>query len=606
MRHKKIVIRFAAATLCAFMGISTGFYPAMNSWAAAGYERVNGTYQMRDGTVLDKVIARGIDVSRWQGNVDWTAVAANDVSFVMLGTRSKGVIDPNFHTNIRGASAAGIKVGAYIYSLATTPDMAREEADFVLNLVKDYPVNFPIAFDAEDSATLGSLPPTQVSEIINAFCDRIQEAGYYPIVYANDYWLTNKIDLSKMKRDVWVARYEAQHKYTDPIMWQVTSTGSIQGINGNVDIDFLYKDLTPKLPGNLWRTIGGKTYYYQNYAVQKDSWINDGTGWFYMNGEGLASTGWLEKDGQKYYLDESNGRMNTGWKQLSDRWYFFNGSGAMNTGWLTDNGSRYYLNNDGTMASGWSTIDGKKYYLNDSSGQMVTGWKNLDGKWYHLQDDGVMSTGWKDINGKRYHLNNDGVMATGWFTEGDSKYFLGDSGAVTTGWSKLDDTWYYFNQGGSMASGWTNVDNTWYYLSKEGKMQTGWLDDRGTKYYLSTSSGKMTVGWRQVDGSWYYFNEGGSMATGMAQINGKQYYLNPSDGKMAVSTNINVNGVSYTVDSNGVCTVTPQETQGTPAQETQAQTNQPGNGTTQETQAETTAPAQNPSIEVGPGIGLSK
>lgn len=597
MRHKRIVVRFAAATLCAFMGISTGFYPAMNSWAA-GYERVNGSYQMRDGTVLNRVIARGIDVSRWQGNIDWTAVAANDVSFVMLGTRSKGVVDPNFHTNIRGASAAGIKVGAYIYSLATTPDMAREEADFVLNLVKDYPVNFPIAFDAEDSATLGTLPPAQVSEIINAFCDRIQEAGYYPIVYANDYWLTNKIDLSKMKRDVWVARYEAMHKYPDPIMWQVTSTGSIQGINGNVDIDFLYKDLTPKLPANLWRTIGGKTYYYQNYALQKDSWINDGTGWFYMNGEGLAATGWLEKDGQKYYLDESNGRMSTGWKQLSDRWYFFNGSGAMNIGWLTDNGSRYYLNNDGTMASGWSTIDGKKYYLNDSSGQMVTGWKNIDGKWYYLQDDGVMSTGWKDINGKRYHLNNDGVMDTGWFNEGDSKYFLGDSGAVTTGWSKLDDNWYYFNQGGSMASGWANVDNTWYYLSKEGKMQTGWLDDRGTKYYLSTSSGKMTVGWRQIDGAWYYFNEGGGMATGMAQINGKQYYLNPSDGKLAVSTTIEINGVSYTADSNGVCTVTPQETQG--------QTNQPENGATQAPQAETTAPAQGPLKEVGPGVGLSK
>ena len=208
MRHKKIGIRFAAAALCAFMGMSAGFGPAMNSWAA-GYEKVNGYYQLADGTVIEQVISRGIDVSRWQGNVNWAAVAADDVSFVMLGTRSKGVVDPNFHTNVQGASAAGLKVGAYIYSLATTPEMARAEADFVLSLVKDYPISFPIAFDAEDSATLGTLPPAQVSEVINAFCQRIADAGYYPIVYANDYWLSNKIDLSNMHYDIWVARYEA-------------------------------------------------------------------------------------------------------------------------------------------------------------------------------------------------------------------------------------------------------------------------------------------------------------------------------------------------------------------------------------------------------------
>ena len=601
MRHKKIIMRFTAAALCTLLGLSAGFYPATDSWAA-GYARINGHYQMRDGTVLDQVIARGIDVSRWQGNIDWTAVAADDVNFVMLGTRSKGAVDPYFHTNVKGASAAGLKVGAYIYSLATTPDMAREEADFVLDLVKDYPISFPIAFDAEDSATLGSLPPTQVSEIINAFCDRIEEAGYYPIVYANDNWLSNKIDLSKMKRDVWVARYEAKHKYADPIMWQVTSTGAIQGINGNVDIDFLYKDLTPKLPKNLWRTIGGKKFYYQNYSIQKDSWINDGTGWYYMNGDGLTSKGWFEKDSQRYFLDETSGKMTTGWKKLSDKWYFFNGGGAMNTGWLQENSSRYYLNADGSMATGWITLDGKSYYLNES-GPMATGWKNLDGKWYYLLENGVMSTGWQDVNGKRYYLNNNGVMATGWFTEGNSKYFLADSGAVTTGWANLDNNWYYFNTNGNMATGWVNVDGSWYYQAADGKMQKGWLEDKGSNYYLSTSSGKMTEGWRQVDGSWYYFNQGGAMAKGMTQVDGKDYYLSPSDGKMAVSTTFDLNGTSYTANADGVCTVTPQETQDGQQQESQP-ANQNNTGEKQNDSAETAAESTSPSGEVGPGIGL--
>lgn len=607
MRHTKISMRFATAALSVLIGMSAGFYPAMSTQAAP-YERVNGYYQLKDGTVIKEAIARGIDVSRWQGNVDWTAVAANDVSFVMLGTRSKGVTDPNFHTNVQGASAAGLKVGAYIYSLATTTDMARAEADFVLDLVKDYPISFPIAFDAEDSSTLGTLPPYQVSQIINAFCDRIREAGYHPLVYANDYWLSNKIDLSQMKYDIWVARYEAKHTFQNPVMWQVTSTGQIQGINGNVDIDFLYQDLTPKLPGNLWRKIGDKTYYYQNYAMQKNTWINDGTGWFYMNNEGQASTGWFDKDGQRYYLDDTNGRMFTGWKQLSDKWYFFNASGSMNTGWLLDNGAKYYLNSDGSMATGWVDLNGQHYYMSDTSGQMKTGWMDLNGKRYFLQDSGVMSTGWLDLNNKRYYLNNDGSLVTGWHTDGMTKYYMAEDGSATSGWKQLDNSWYYFNTNGSMSSGWVNADGSWYYMESDGKMHSGWLDDRGAKYYLSNSSGKMTVGWRQVDGSWYYFGDSGAMASGMITVNGKQYYLNPSDGKMKVSETFAVDGVSYTADASGVCTLTPAET----TQETTGETQSAAPGTTPQNDSTGsgntnsgntgTASETAPGKEIGPGI----
>lgn len=598
MRHKKISGHLAAAALCAVMSASAGLIPAMDVWAA--YDKVNGSYQMLDGTVVERAIARGIDVSRWQGNIDWQAVAADDVSFVMLGTRSKGVVDPYFHSNIQGASAAGLKVGAYIYSLATTPDMAREEADFVLDLVKGYPISFPIAFDAEDSATLGSLPPAQVSEIINAFCERIEEAGYYPIVYANDYWLSSKIDLTTMKHDVWVARYDVMHKYADPIMWQISSTGSINGINGNVDIDFLYRDLTPKLPGSLWRTIGGKTYYYQNYHMQKDTWINDGTGWFYMNNEGQASTGWLELNGLHYYLDETAGRMVTGWREVAGSQYFFHDSGAMNTGWLDNNGSRYYFNPDGVMAKGWQLIDNQYYYLDALNGSMAVGWKQLDGKWYFLKDDGAMATGWLDNNGARYYLNDDGSMAVGWKTDHGYRYYLAENGAASTGWKAIDNSWYYFSPEGAMANGWINPDGNWYYLADDGRMQSGWLDNNGGRYFLSTSSGKMTIGWRQVDGYWYYFNGSGAMVTGMNTINGQQYYFNPADGKMASSITFTVDGISYTADGNGICVKTAEtgsDQTGDPAQQGDQQQNTPeGTAPVPETSAE------NPVKEIGPGI----
>ena len=191
-----------------------------NAW-----KKVRGVYQMPDGTTIPGVLARGIDVSRWQGDVNWRQVAADDVSFVMLGTRSKGAVDPYFHKNIQEAHDAGIKVGVYIYSLALNPEMAVQEADFVLDLIKDYPVSYPVAFDMEDS-TQGVLSKEELAAIANAFCSRIREAGYYPIIYANENWLKNKLDMSLMNYPVWVARYNQMYTYASPVMWQATSTGA--------------------------------------------------------------------------------------------------------------------------------------------------------------------------------------------------------------------------------------------------------------------------------------------------------------------------------------------------------------------------------------------
>ena len=106
-------------------------------------------------------------------------MAADDVSFVMLGTRSKGAVDPYFHKNIQGAAAAGVKVGVYIYSLATTPEMAVEEADFVLNLIHDYPVSYPVAFDMEDS-TQGALSKEELAAIIDRTLGREPIVTAYP------------------------------------------------------------------------------------------------------------------------------------------------------------------------------------------------------------------------------------------------------------------------------------------------------------------------------------------------------------------------------------------------------------------------------------------
>ena len=378
-----------------------------NAW-----KKVNGVYQMPDGSAINNVLFRGIDVSRWQGDINWSQVAADDVSFVMLGTRSKGAVDPYFHRNIQQASAAGVKVGVYIYSLAMTPEMAVEEANFVLNLIHDYPVSYPVAFDMEDS-TQGTLSKDELAAIANAFCGRISEAGYYPVIYANDNWLANKLDMSKMNYPVWVARYSAKPAYQNPVMWQATSTGAVNGISGNVDIDFQFKDFTSVIPANTWRTINGQTYYYQNYAKQKNNWIQDDGTWYYMNGDGLVSKGWLNQSGKSYYLDDTTGKMITGWKSDSGKWYYFGSSGALSKGWINDNGTWYYSSQEGVMQTGGLDDGGERYYLK-GSGDMATGWREMDGAWYYFEGSGRMAKGVIDVGGLHYYMDpSTGRMAAG-------------------------------------------------------------------------------------------------------------------------------------------------------------------------------------------------
>ena len=434
-----------------------------NAW-----KRVNGTYQMPDGSAINNVLFRGIDVSRWQGDINWSQVAADDVSFVMLGTRSKGAVDPYFHRNIQQASAAGVKVGVYIYSLATTPEMAVDEANFVLDLIHDYPVSYPVAFDMEDS-TQGALSKDELAAIANAFCSRISQAGYYPVIYANDNWLANKLDMSKMDYPVWVARYSAKPAYQNPVMWQATSTGAVNGISGNVDIDFQFKDFTSVIPANTWRTIQGNTYYYQNYVKQKNAWIDDGTGWFYMNGDGLASKGWLTLSGTSYYLDDSTGRMITGWKSDNGKWYYFGSSGSLSKGWINDGGRWYYSDNQGVMQTGWLEEGGSQYYLK-GSGAMATGWREMDGAWYYFEGSGRMAKGMIDVGGLHYYMDpSTGRMAANTVVDINGTNYQADGSGVL---SQVQET-SGSQDGGEVQSGSTPGSSQGQPGSTPDSVQTG-------------------------------------------------------------------------------------------------------------------------------------
>lgn len=191
-------------------------------------------------------MSKGIDVSRYQGEIDWKKVKASGVQFAMLRAgygRFDAQKDAQFERNYKEAKAAGVPVGAYLYSYAKSVEDARNEAKVFLQWVKGKQFAYPLAFDVEE-AEQAQKGKQFVSDLIRAFCETVEQAGYYVCIYANKYWLDNYIDADCKKRyDVWVAQWAKTNTYNGAYgMWQYTSDGAVSGISGRVDLDESYKD----------------------------------------------------------------------------------------------------------------------------------------------------------------------------------------------------------------------------------------------------------------------------------------------------------------------------------------------------------------------------
>lgn len=209
-------------------------------------------------------IKRGIDVSHHQGTIDWKKVAADGVEFALIrvayrGWGDAGTLnnDDKYATNIKAAQAAGIPVGVYIFSQATTIKEAEEEADKVLANIKGYTLQLPVVMDFEYAATgagtggrlyKANLTKAAATDICNAFCKKVADAGYEAMVYANYDMLTNHLNASQISNNykIWIARWNTSTGYAgDYSFWQFTDKGSVNGITGNngaVDLDFYYEE----------------------------------------------------------------------------------------------------------------------------------------------------------------------------------------------------------------------------------------------------------------------------------------------------------------------------------------------------------------------------
>ena len=202
-----------------------------------------------DGSLVVGNGAFGIDVSKWNGTIDWNAVKNSGVNYVIIRCGYRGsssgalVVDPKFEANIKGATAAGLKVGVYFFSQAVNNSEAVEEASMVLELIKNYKISYPVFLDVEASGgRADGISVEARTDVIKTFCQTIQNNGYTAGVYANKNWLTTKIDTSKLNQyKIWLAQYASAPTYTGRYdMWQYKSTGRVTGISGDVDLNWSY------------------------------------------------------------------------------------------------------------------------------------------------------------------------------------------------------------------------------------------------------------------------------------------------------------------------------------------------------------------------------
>lgn len=224
-------------------------------------------------------IYHGIDVSYHQGSIDWAKVKAAGVDFaiIRMGYRgySAGTLytDIKFTENMQGAIDAGLKVGVYFFTEAITTDEAVAEAQYVANAISSYNITMPVAIDWESNAAASNggrkiaagLTKSQNTIICTAFCDVIKSYGYTPMVYANKSDFTNLLDGAALgeKYEIWLARYNTQAGYDNPYtFWQysagsATNKGTVNGITGNVDLNFWYTSGTIDDPTFTHSATGG-------------------------------------------------------------------------------------------------------------------------------------------------------------------------------------------------------------------------------------------------------------------------------------------------------------------------------------------------------------
>ena len=316
-------------------------------------------------------IARGIDVSKHNLGIDWSQVPSSGVSFVFVkaGSTNSGV-DPYFDANMRGANAAGLRTGVYLYSYAVNAEQARAEANQLIQWIGNYTVNYPVVFDVE-APCHKNMSQAQLQELINAFCSIIEANGYYPVVYSSRNMFRDKI--GNIGYDKWIAQYADALEYDGgAAFWQNTSHGSVAGIPTRVDMNYQFKDYASLIVADGFAPRGDQTVFYGGYRMQRNCWANWEDKKYHLDENGFVQKGcWFEDETGRYFLATKDGH-------------------ALRED-VTIEGQDYYFDENAVMQRGLVTRpDGNIYYYDPATGALqrnVT--VNVDGTDYTVDGNGI-------------------------------------------------------------------------------------------------------------------------------------------------------------------------------------------------------------------------
>lgn len=319
---------------------------------------------------------QGIDLSVWNGNIDFSSVKNYGIEFCILrtgfGSPMDTQIDKKFVEYYNGATAVGLPTGAYHYGYATSVAEAQTEADFCLSILNGRAMPYGVWYDIEEKCMF-NVGRDQLTAIANAFCERIQAAGYKAGVYMSLSPAEHSINMNQVPYYVWIAQYNSSLQYSGHAdIWQYASDGTIPGIPSSVDMNYCYTDFDDNPPAPtptgyewVWYDDPGKWALKHDGKWVYNEWAFIDNAWYRIDGDGwaLRNTWFQETDGNWFYLNDSCSAT-TGWLFVDNEWYYFDDGGRMVRSQIID--KKYFIQESGIM------LRNKTLVFNDSGEFTIT------------------------------------------------------------------------------------------------------------------------------------------------------------------------------------------------------------------------------------------
>lgn len=273
------------------MGMLLAILCPCRIWAFDPWIYLNGYWISADGkSTIEGALKKGVTITKYQnksGKIQWSQLSEDSISFVMVRLGYCDDKDPYFEANMEGAQKAALDIGVCFYSKAESVDEARKEAAYVLDTIKNYRVSYPIAFEMDaQAAQEKNLSKEQITKQTDAFCDAVEESGYKAVVFGDNEWLNQHVEMRKLPYDVWYSRYGMAHDFPNRTLWRCTDRAAVKGIEGSVCLEFAFVNYKNIFQGTGWREINGKKYYFEDYEMVRDTGVRIGEEVYFFDKDG--------------------------------------------------------------------------------------------------------------------------------------------------------------------------------------------------------------------------------------------------------------------------------------------------------------------------------